>query len=243
LDFDSEGNFMGLGDKGKKIMRDIADHLYMLHQAGFFCGELKDRVFIDPPQMYVTFPYCPEQPNDEALLRRAIQNDSIQYRCLLGMLLQNEPRLRRVENINRLKNFPTDIKYFLSNIFLLGLSQDDLETVKDHSFFLLYHPATFNAVDRIRFIHLMIEFRNRNRFHFESHLQLNKDDYMLSDWPSKLSPGTCLHTTMNRTVPASLVSNVGAFFPGFVRNVHHHFVQNCSADEMVFSFIYICQFG
>jgi hypothetical protein len=241
LDFDSKGNFLGLGDTGKKVMRDIADRLYMLHQAGFFIGELKDRVFIDPPQMYITFPYPPERPDDEALLRRGIQNDSIQYRCFLGMLLHNEPRVRRVEDNKRLKSFPVDIQYFLSNVFLLGLSQDDLETVKDHSFFLLYHPTTFTTVDKIRFIHLMIEFRNRNRMYFELYLQLNKHDYMLRDWTSKLIPETCLHTTMTLTLPPNLIGNVGGYFPEFIWNVHHHFVENC--NDKVFSFIYICQFG
>jgi hypothetical protein len=45
---------------------------------------------------------------------------------------------------------------------------------KEHNFYLLYYPATFDAVDRIRFSHLVIEFRNMSRTLFESQLLINK---------------------------------------------------------------------
>jgi hypothetical protein len=51
-EFDEDENLLGLGEKGKKVMRNIANHLYKLHHAGYYCGELKDRVFIDPRNVY-----------------------------------------------------------------------------------------------------------------------------------------------------------------------------------------------
>jgi hypothetical protein len=95
-EFDEDEQLLGLGEKGKKVIGHIANHMYKLHHARYFCGELKDRVFIDPPKLYITFIYLAECSEDKSILRTDIQNDSFQFRSFVGMLLFNEPRMRRV---------------------------------------------------------------------------------------------------------------------------------------------------
>jgi len=105
-----------------------------------------------------------------------------------------------------------------------------VEIIAFFFFFLLYDLATFNAVDKIWFILLFMEFRNKKRRYFQLHVGLDKSAYMLRDWKAKLYPNSCLHTTMEQTLQSHCV-----YFPRFIRNVHHHFIENCS--KTVFSFI------
>jgi hypothetical protein len=67
-----------------------------------------------------------------------------QFRSFVGMLLFNELRTQRVED-NKMICFPIDIQFFLSNVFLLGLSQGDLQTVKDYSFIFVISPCNLRC--------------------------------------------------------------------------------------------------
>jgi hypothetical protein len=60
-----------------------------------------------------------------------------------------------------LKPLPVNLQFFFSKLFLIGPGSPNFKMVKQHSFYSLYYPATFNALDRFRFIHLIIEFRDK----------------------------------------------------------------------------------
>jgi hypothetical protein len=55
--FDKGGDLLGFGMKGRKMVRTIANHLYKLHKASYFCGKLTNQVFIVPYDICITFPY------------------------------------------------------------------------------------------------------------------------------------------------------------------------------------------
>jgi hypothetical protein len=49
--------------KGRKMVRTIVNNLYKLHKASYFYSKLSNRVFIDPYDMCITFPYDAECAN------------------------------------------------------------------------------------------------------------------------------------------------------------------------------------
>jgi hypothetical protein len=60
-----------------------------------------------------------------------------------------------------LKPLPVNFQFFFSKLFLIGPNSPHFKTVKQHSFYSLYYPTTFDALDRFRFIHLIIEFHDK----------------------------------------------------------------------------------
>jgi hypothetical protein len=84
-------------------------------------------------------------------------NGMLHFRYIAGKLLKEKYEIFK----NQFKPLSVNFDLFFFKMFLCGLSEDDLDMSKERSFYLLYHPATYDAVDRIRFSHLVIEFRNR----------------------------------------------------------------------------------
>lgn len=218
-------------------MRTIADHLSKLHSVSFYCGNLFDRVFVQLPELYVTFPFPPEEPDNDDELRVGICNDTIQFRHVVSILLQNECLM--FDNNNELKALPTEFNFFFSEVFLRGLCHPDLEIVKEHSLFQLYHPATYDSVDRIKFLHLIIIYRNKSFRRFITVLDLSNPAYMLSDWQSRFNAGSSMHKILLKTLPDYYIGNTNACgcIPSFIRNVHHHFGQQPGDKVFIFKFV------
>ena len=91
----------------------------------------------------------------------------------MDKLLKDESKM--IKN-NQFKPLLVNFDLFFAKMFLCGLSEMIWTLSKEHSFYLLYHPATFVVVDRIRFNHLVIEFRNKLGTLFGLKLVINKPD-------------------------------------------------------------------
>jgi hypothetical protein len=62
------------------------------------------------------------------------------------------------------------------------LNVNDAPIVLERSFYQLYHDATFDSLDKIRFIQLIMDYKNYYATHFEKFLDLDDEAYMLQDW-------------------------------------------------------------
>lgn len=130
------------------------------------------RVHIETNFMTVTFPFQPV--DDRTNIRLGIQKDTEDFRHVVAQLISKTNHFS--------KNLPIDLQIFFSGVFSTGLKSLDLFVVKQHSFLQLFHPATFNDVDKFNFIHATAAFRNSKVHLFELKLKLVRKEYELEEW-------------------------------------------------------------
>jgi len=221
FEFDNSGNLVGFAERGRRMMRFIANHLRYLHSESKFCSNLHDSVFIQLPSLSAYFPFVPCNPDSRNDLISGIANDSLQFRYIVSLLMKATPQL-----INLNQPLPIDFQFFFSSVFTRGLLSDRLEVVKEHSFYQLYHPATFNDADRSIFIHKIGEYRFKDMNRFDTNLNLDKPEYNLADWQNVFPPQHFLAGMIRHSVATnygrSQTIRAGAI-PRFIRNAHQHF--------------------
>jgi hypothetical protein len=140
--------------------------------------------------------------------------------------------------INLNQPLPIDFQFFFSSVFTRGLLSDMLEVVKEHSFYQLYHPATFNDADRSIFIHKIGEYRYKSEYTFDTFIKLDKPEYNLADWQNVFPRRHFLADMIRRSVSANRGGPRGlraGAIPRFIRNAHQHFAgPNRGAQVFIF---------
>jgi hypothetical protein len=234
-EFDYSGNFVGFTYKGKRMMRCIADYLRQLHLAGMYYLDLFDKNFVQLPNFNVYFPYVPltaPTNNQNATLMWGISNDTSQFRLLVSFLIRSthpQPVLS------------IDFRLFFSEIFTNGMNSAlILEQVKEYSFYQLYHPITFDSLDRLRFVHLIVQYRNDDKLRFDLDRDLEKQEYELLLWKNSFPPTHFLYKMMRRAIDESfgkrrLGTLHATTIPKFIRNVHHHYTE-ATSQVSIFNF-------
>jgi hypothetical protein len=142
------------------MIRNIADYLRGLHKSSRWCGSLLERVFVRIPEMTAIFYFEPFVAPDNYTLRNGIVEDTLNFRRLVAFLIRSSPE---ISDHNRIFHpLPLDFQFFFSETFLIGLQSLDFSTVLEHSFYQLYHPATFKSTDRASFLQLIINYKNKD---------------------------------------------------------------------------------
>jgi len=193
-------------------------------------------VFIQLPYFTVNFPYNPyiAHTNDHDVdLTSSITNDTLQFRYLVPLL-----KKLTLELINLSRPLPIDFQIFFSSIFAQGLYSSDVKEVKEHSFYELYHPATFDSLE-LTFIHIIVEYRSKYMFRFDNYLSLDELEYML-DWKNKFHKRHFLGKMMLCTIACNYGSpqsiQVGSI-PRFIRNADHHYADQLVRGYLFFNFV------
>ena len=190
-----------------------------------FCGDIFQRVRIHLPSMSITFPFQPTKSmNDKALLLEGIRTDTEHFRFLVENLI--------LKAGNHLAPLSDDLKFFFfSSLFSLGLTSRKSKVVLRYSFMQLFHPATFNAADRLNFINAVANYRSYNFKLFDTTLRLNKKVYQLSKWKTIIGQNLSLTRIADRIIrcnPSKKATkqNYCGYIPWFIRCLHNHFIEN-----------------
>jgi hypothetical protein len=160
------------------MIRWIVDQLRKFHISFKFCDNLLDNIFVHTPELTVTFPCIPNITLDKDEDCVHICNDSIQLRYLVAYLIRYTPKM--YEN-DILRPLPTNFLFFFFEGLHSGLNANDAPTVLEHSFYQLYHDATFDSFNMIQFIQSIVNYKNYYASHFEKFLDLDDKAYMLQD--------------------------------------------------------------
>jgi hypothetical protein len=86
---------------------------------------------------------------------------------------------------------------------------------------------TFDSLDRLRFIHIIVQYKSSDKDRFNSKIMLGSPLYNLRKWKFKVPPSHSLYQIMLcATFGNNHLTNeqVGSI-PNFNRNVHHHYVK------------------
>jgi hypothetical protein len=202
-------------------MCSIALHLRELHKSFNFSSDLLNRVFIQLPYFRVSFPYEPictvqfNEPVDD--LTAGIADDTHQFRLMVSLLLRSTPEL-----INLNQPLPIDFQLFFSEIFTLNLNSKIFEKVKEFSYYVLFHPITYNFRDRIDFIHTIVSYRDLDSNRFDGNYSLQNPLYGLGNWINKYPRFHFLHDMMNHAVSASRERRQANCIPIFIRSAYHY---------------------
>jgi hypothetical protein len=132
-----------------------------------------------------------------------------------------------VEQPNRLPPLSIDSQLFFLKFFSVGLRSVDLEIVLEHSFYVLYHPVTFNSLNGLRFIHIIVQYKFNDNDRFNGKIMLGSPVYNLRKWKFKFPPSHSLYQIMLGATSSNnhLTNEQVGSIPNFIRNVHHHYVK------------------
>ena len=83
--------------------------------------------------------------------------------------------------LNANKILHVDVMLFFPKIYMVSLEFGNIGRVLEYSMFELFHPVFYDFMDRINFVHLVIEFRNKNKEVFRTDLNLSNTIYSYFD--------------------------------------------------------------
>lgn len=183
-----------------------------------YCGDAIGRVRIDANNLIISFPYHPVEPLDYNHLCRGIENDILHFRFMVAKTMISE----LMTSENELVPLTIDFPLFFSKIYTSGIANEDLDIVKEMGFFQIFHPLFFDSVDRNNFIHLVLEYQNRNFHTFNSRLTLDDSSYKLRGWTKTIPHDSDFHWMVDIASKHS-----GKYYfsiiPWLMLNARHHF--------------------
>jgi len=230
FEYDTRHSLLGFADDGRYIFRQIAHILRSYHLSDYYCGNVVENVHINAKSLTVSFAYLPVFASSEDRLIAGIKSETMQFRHLVADTIHD----KLVNADNELVGKPLDFELFFSEIYVKGLKDEDINVVKEISFFQLFHPLFFDSRDRTNFVHLVVEWRNRNKDEFDSKLSLHQKCYELCDWTKNCPPSSPFFWMVDILRKSSTRKESLSRIPILIRNVHEHFNEN---DEVLICYL------
>lgn len=216
FEYDTGRSLLGFADDGRYIFRQIAHILRSYHLSDYYCGDVFENVRINASSLTVSFAYLPVFASSEDCLIAGIKRDTMQLRRLVVDTMRN----KLVNADNELVGKPIDFELFFSAIYVKGLDVKDINVVKEISFFQLFHPLFFDSRDRTNFVHLVVEWRNRNKNMFDRELSLHHKGYELCDWTKNCPPSSPFYWMVDIIYTSSTGKESLSRIPKLIRNVY-----------------------